>query len=342
MPSVGLCVCLIAIVVVVWLIVVLYATIVSCFCPQRDIGARYGRGRYALVTGASCGIGLEVVRRLRKQHVPVVAVCLADGAADDLENELEEGKTEEESPSIVIRTDLSKREGLEEVFGRTAGLDVGFCVLCAGGGYANELEHVGSRTEWMESYLHTNVTQTIAIASHFYSRWIDSNARGGIVLMSSAMAIMPASHCELYCASKAALAAFASSLASTARSHNIDVLAMSPGAVVGTHFFDNVPRTDGSMVSLLRIVFATGQSVSSLVDAMFRCIGRWGVTVVDTGFVGVGVRVAAQLLGPNALATAAYIVIWGTHSLFGWFNDYVTLPPQTTSVAETDSERSLE
>ena len=337
MPSVGLCICFAAIVVVIWLIVVLYATIVSCVCRQRDIGARYGHGRYALVTGASCGIGLEVVRRLRKQHVPVVAVCLADDAADALENELNAERTAEESPCMVIRTDLSKAEGLQDVFGRTAELDVGFCVLCAGGGYANELEHVGSRTEWMESYLHTNVTQTIAIASHFYSRWVNSKVRGGLVLMSSAMAIMPASHCELYCASKAALAAFASSLASTARSHNIDVLAMSPGAVVGTHFFDNIPRTNGSMVSLLRIVFSTGQSVSSLVDAMFRCIGRWGVTVVDTGFVGVGVRVAAQLLGPNALATAAHVVIWGSHALFGWFNDYVTLPPQPSSVEQTDS-----
>ena len=67
--------------------------------------------------------------------------------------------------------------------------------------------------------------------------------------MSSGMALMPASHRELYCACKSALATFGYSLAPSARSHNL-----------GTHFFDNIPRTNKSgngenrMVSLLHLV----------------------------------------------------------------------------------------
>ena len=50
---------------------------------------------------------------------------------------------------------------------------------------------------------------------------------------------------------------------------------------------------------------------------MFRCIGRCGVTVVDTGLLGIAIRIAIQIFGPNAVASIIYIIVWGTHSLFG-------------------------
>ena len=322
-------------VLLLWVFVQVYATVVAYVAPKRDVGARYGRGRYAVVTGASSGIGREVVRRLRAQHVPVCAVCLADAAADALDAQLRASNDAAEAPSFVLRADLATHAGVRAVCRRTAALDVGLCVLCAGSGYARALEQVGCAQDWLAHYLHTNVTQTLALAAHFYARWRGAQQRGGIVLMSSAMALLPAAHCELYCASKAALARFALALAPAARAAHIDVLAMAPGAVLGTHFFDSVPRTP-QPVSLLRPVLALGQSTETLVDAMFRALGRPGVTVVDTGLLGVAVRLATQLLGPNAVAALAHAFVWGAHSLFGCFDDYITLPPQCDLPPDTE------
>lgn len=322
-------VCAVCVGLVLWVLVQVYATVVACVAPRRDVGARYGRGRYAVVTGASSGIGREVVRRLRAQHVPVCAVCLDDAAADALEADLRASSDGfAETPSIVVRADLATHAGVRAVCRRTETLDVGLCVLCAGSGYARALEQVGRAQDWLARYVHANVTQTVALAAHFYARWRTAQQRGGIVLMASAMALLPAAHCELYCASKAALAEFALALAPAARAAGIDVLAMAPGAVLGTHFFDSVPHAPARPVSLLRPVLALGQSTESLVDAMFRALGRPGVTVVDAGILGVAVRLATQALGPNAVAALAHVFVWGTHSLFGWFDDYVTLPPQ--------------
>ena len=315
----GGAVVLLLLLLLLWLLVQLYATIASWVRRPCNIAARYGPGRAALVTGASSGIGLEVVRRLVAQRVPVCAVCLPNAAADALEAELETA-----SQCMVVRADLSEPQGVERVLSETRDLDVGFAVLCAGGGYARELEHVGSDPQWIERYLHTNVTQTLVLATALYSRWVAAGRAGGLVLMSSAMALMPASHSELYCASKAALASFAASLAPAARAHRIDVHALSPGAVLGTRFFDSVPRH----VSVLRPVLALGQPVTAAVDSLMRVVGTPFAAVVDTGAVGVAARLAHQLLGANVLAAAAYAFVWGLNSLFGWFADYVVLPQQ--------------
>ena len=333
--------------ITIWILLQIYGTLVSIFARKRDVGARYGRGRYALVTGASSGIGLAMVRRLRAQHVPVCAVCLADGDADALEAELDAGNAgaAEEAPSMVVRTDLATEAGVRAVLQRTASLNVGLCVLCAGSGYARALEEFGRAPTQLARYLHLNVTQTLALASHFYARWCAQGARGGLVLVSSAMALLPAAHCELYCAAKAALARFALALAPAARAHRIDVLALAPGAVVGTHFFDRVPvaapprgTRPARPVSLLRPVLALGQRPEAVVDAVLRALGRPGATVVDTGLLGVAVRLAAQLLGPNTLAALAHTAVWGAHALFGWFDDYITLPPQQPLPEESFSE----
>lgn len=280
---------------------------VGLLARKRDLRKLYG-AEWAIVTGASSGIGRAITRRLVSQGIGVVAVSLPGADADSLERE--------RLPNVdVVRLDLASPGSISalEAHTATAGHAISLVFCNAGCGYAAPLEGIDG--SWAERFLSLSVASHARVASAFYGRLVRDGRRGAIVLTSSAMAHLPASHSELYCASKAFLERFALSLAPAAAWHGVDVLAVLPGAVLDTRFWDPLP----SSLSLVRLVRALGQPPGAVVDAIWRSLGR--VTTVDVGALSLLASTAEAIVSPAGLS-AAFAAIVQAASRFGIFSDY--------------------
>ena len=310
-------VCVIAtLVLLVLLSFHLYPTLVSLFCREQDLWKKYGRhGEWAVVTGASGGIGRLFVERLLSQGFKVLGVSFPDEHARDLETHINSSYPRGVFRSLEV--DLACPGLAERLAEATQGMEVSVVVSNAGAGYAKPFDKL--EDEWVESYVASNAAAHARVARFFYARM---SKGGAIVFTSSSMAHMPASHSELYCASKAFVERLALSLAPAAAERGVDVLAVLPGAVVGTRFFDSVPRG----VSFLRLFVALGQRPQAVVKTVLRTVGRFGVTTVDSGVLGVLMRLADVALSGNGFSGLFRLLVWKLSPLVGDpFADYKSI-----------------
>lgn len=98
-------------------------------------------GRYAVVTGASDGIGRELARRLAEAGLHLVVAARREEALAQL---ADEWRARYGIDVRVCATDLSQREGVAELIAATRSLDVGLLVAAAG--YGTSGPYRGQRT----------------------------------------------------------------------------------------------------------------------------------------------------------------------------------------------------
>jgi len=178
-------------------------------------------GRVAVVTGASRGIGLAIVRALVAEGAHVVAGALHSSPELD-------ALAATESVDVV-RTDLSTPEGPAELV-RTAGEQVDILV--------NNVGAVGARLDgflnvtdeqWLAS-LNLNLMAAVR-ASRAVLPAMLAAGKGAIVTVSSVNAYLPDPPVIDYSAAKAALANFCKALSREYGGRGIRVNTVSPGPV---------------------------------------------------------------------------------------------------------------
>lgn len=186
------------------------------------------KGKHALVTGATGGIGYETAKVLAAMGADVTIT----GRKENVLNELKED-IESEFPDakvMLIVADLanaSDREKLvrtsEEKFG-----PVSLLVNSAGitgGGVMEELTQ-----EELERVMHLNFTVPILLTQEIYEM-MKKNKEGAVVNVSSLSGLRGTVGGTAYVGSKFALNGFTQSFALEAIKHNIRVNAVCPGYV---------------------------------------------------------------------------------------------------------------
>src|SRR5271167_3565837 len=94
---------------------------------MKDLRARYGE--YALITGASSGIGAEFAEQLAAAGLNLALVARRKDRLDALAQRL---RAAHGTASEVIELDLAADGAVAELARRTARLDVGLVVASAG------------------------------------------------------------------------------------------------------------------------------------------------------------------------------------------------------------------
>lgn len=179
-------------------------------------------GPWAVVTGASDGIGREFARSLAKEGFKLVLVARRRQALESLAQELPGTEVR------VIDADLSTGEGLARVEAETKPLDVGLLVASAGFGTSGAF--LDNALEAELSMLDVNC-RAVAAMSHAFGKRLVARGRGGIVLLSSLVAFQGVRHAANYAATKAWVQSFAEGLALELGPLGVDVLASAPGPV---------------------------------------------------------------------------------------------------------------
>ena len=182
---------------------------------MTDFAERYGP--WAVVAGASEGIGASVARLLGARGVNVVLVARGRSALDETAASIGT-----DTRTIVL--DLSTPGADEALASATADLDVGLLVYNAGADphMARFLDKPAA--VWQE-LLARNCTTVVGVTHHFGRRMVE-RGRGGIVLVTSGAAWAGGSHLAVYGASKAFDLLLGESLWAELGPLGVDVLAM--------------------------------------------------------------------------------------------------------------------
>lgn len=248
----------------------------------------------ALVTGASTGIGYELARKLAERGYDLVVIAENAEKLDEAVNTLSE--IDESAQVEPIHADLSRREGVTQVYEAVRALQRPVDLLCANAGvgvYGGFLEETDLEEEI--SLINLNVTSQVHLIK-LVSK--DMLARGGgdILITSSVAGVLPGPRMAVYAASKAFLRSFGQAIRNELKDKGINVTVLMPGPT-DTEFFDRAGM-QGTVVDE-----SAKQDPAEVADAAIRALSE-GDDHVVTGLKNKLQIGAAKLMSDEAKAKA--------------------------------------
>ncbi|MGH3722606.1 MAG: SDR family NAD(P)-dependent oxidoreductase [Mycobacterium sp.] len=181
-------------------------------------------GPWAVVTGASSGIGREFAHQLAAAHINVVLIARRLATLQNLGAELADRYSVE---FRAVGADLTDAAMLERVAANTDDLDVGLLVSNAGallpGAFLDS--NLGAQHE----VLRINSAAHLSLTHHFGQR-LAQRGRGGIVLVSALGASNGVPYLANTAATKAYIATLGAGLHAELGKHGVHVTVLLPGA----------------------------------------------------------------------------------------------------------------
>lgn len=180
-------------------------------------------GPWALVTGASSGIGEEMARRLAGRGLSVVLVARRRDRLAALASEIER---DHRVGTSIIEADLGDPAIPSRIDELTRDLAIGLVVANAGFGHKGAF--VEAPREELTRMVDVNCRSTMALAHVFAPRLV-ARGSGGLIITSSTAAFQAIPFTAVYAATKAFDLALAEALAHELAPHDVDVVALCPG-----------------------------------------------------------------------------------------------------------------
>ena len=180
--------------------------------------AKYGP--WALIAGASDGVGLAFARALAREGLKLILVSRSQAKLDHAADELRALGAE----CVTVSADLSQPEGSSQAIAAAGTREVGLVVTNCGADSINSKFLDADISAW-EGLAAMNVTTKLRLAHHF-GRAMRERGRGGIILVNSGACYNGISGLATYCGSKGFVLNFSEGLWAELRHQGIDVLSM--------------------------------------------------------------------------------------------------------------------
>ncbi|MBR9729640.1 SDR family NAD(P)-dependent oxidoreductase [Shewanella intestini] len=188
-------------------------------------------GDWALVTGATSGIGLHIADQLAKKGLNILLVSRKE---DELKSHAEKLSKKHGVETAIIAADLATDEGVAKV--KATKLKISLLVPAAGLEVNGAFEKTPYEAEL--KVIQLNVTSTFVLVHHFSRDMVDQK-RGGILLIASLSGQMPNPYFANYAGTKAYVLNLGASLYGEFRSKGVDVTVLSPGLTATPMVSDN-------------------------------------------------------------------------------------------------------
>lgn len=189
--------------------------------PHRSSRDRFGT--WAVVTGASSGIGAAFARALASDGH---AIVLAARREDRLRALAESLAAEFGVETRVVAVDLARPAGAVQLADAVADLDVGVLVNNAGFGHAGRFER--AEEERLLEMIQVNCAAPLVLARRLVGP-MRARSRGALLFTGSLAAKQPMPLHATYAASKAFVALLGEALWAELRGTGVEVLVVEPG-----------------------------------------------------------------------------------------------------------------
>jgi short-subunit dehydrogenase len=191
--------------------------------------------QFAIVTGASTGIGLELARRCAEEGFDLLI------AADEPEIEKAAASLRVLGRQVdAVQVDLATTEGVDKLYAATKGRPVDALLANAGRGLGHAFldQDFGK----VRAVIDTNITGTVYLIHKIGNEMRRRNA-GRILITGSIAGFAPGSFQAVYNGTKAFLNSFSFALREELRDTQVTVTCLMPGATE-TEFFQRAEMMD--------------------------------------------------------------------------------------------------
>jgi len=255
---------------------------------MSQLAERYGP--WAVVTGASAGIGAEFALRVAERGINVVLVARRRNRLEELASTIEDMYRVE---ARVAPADLTARDIVEVLQPAIADIEIGLLINCAGVGSSGPFLDMDPSVQ--ESMINLNCRAPMLL-THEIVQGMRERGRGGVIFVSSVNGFCAARGMTNYNATKAYDLLFAESLAEELRPYGVDVQALCPGGTI-TEFQQVAGLDTRNFGPLARLMFV---SPTSVVATSLRTLG--GRVTVIPGVLNKLAVLAIRLM-PRRLST---------------------------------------
>jgi uncharacterized protein len=180
---------------------------------------------WALVTGASAGIGLEFARVLAENGLDLVLVARRRDRLEELARELKSAHGVE---AKIIVADLSDQDAPQAIFDELKAQNIPVELLVNNAGLLVEEEFGKANLGDQLDILRVNVLAHTAMARLFLAPMLQRNS-GRILNVASIAAFTPVPNLAVYAATKAYVLSFSMALGEELRHTKVTVTALCPG-----------------------------------------------------------------------------------------------------------------
>ena len=191
----------------------------------------------AVVTGASSGIGFELARQFAT-HGHDLLIVAEDAGIHDAARKLQNDGTAVHS----VRSDLSARDGVDQVVGEIKSMARPVSVLAANAGVGVNGAFLDNDLDEELKMIQLNCTSAVQLTKRVLPDMV-ARKDGKLLFTSSIAATMPGPYITVYAATKAFLFSFAEGLRGELKDSGITVTALMPGATE-TNFFRRAGMED--------------------------------------------------------------------------------------------------
>jgi uncharacterized protein len=192
--------------------------------------AKSDRRPYAVVTGASSGIGLALSRQFADHGYDVLMVAEDDGVQQAATGLRAEGHAD------AFQVDLRHFDGVERLWAHITGTGRPVAAMAINAGVGHAGAFVESSLEGDLDLIKLNVTSTVHLAKRVLADMV-ARGSGRVLFTSSIAATMPGPYYATYAASKAFVQSFAEAVRAEVAGAGVTVTSLMPGPT-DTDFFD--------------------------------------------------------------------------------------------------------
>jgi short-subunit dehydrogenase len=246
---------------------------------------------FAVITGASRGIGAEYARALAACGYDLLLVARDETALHSLAESLAEESRQAVETAVI---DLAEPGGAQQLYlaAQSQRSHVDLLVNNAGFGFFGEFATMSPAS--LEAMLHLHVVTVVETIRLVLPDMI-ARRSGGIITVASVAGFLPIPYMAAYGATKTFVIAFSQSLAEEVRPYGVHIQACCPGSTA-TEFHRRAGSAPHDPVGL--------QSPSEVVRVSLSRLGS-GPVVVPTGFTGRIMRAVCPLVPDRLWARLA-------------------------------------
>jgi short-subunit dehydrogenase len=187
------------------------------------------KGKFALVTGASTGIGYAIAKELAKRGANLIISATA--RSEDKLHKLSSEIKEIGSECHIFLEDLSRLNSGRSLYDQIKFQNLHVDLLVNNAGYGRWGTFHEVEMQDYADMIQLNIT-SLSELSHLFIPDMISKGEGGVINVGSVASLTPVPYSSVYAATKAYVLSFSEGLRYEYRNSNIRIMALLPGATI--------------------------------------------------------------------------------------------------------------